>query len=122
MSGYIVKAKGKGIVIKIDNLNMKLLFHDVLHISSGAHNKRIPYIIFHAGIENIKSFIYGYTKGDGSYSNDSGSYHIDVTSVSKDLLNDYMYLLSMIGISGSFYRRNKGEKTKIIMGRSSTNK
>jgi dTDP-4-amino-4,6-dideoxygalactose transaminase/intein/homing endonuclease len=110
----VVRIKGNAAVIKIQSKNLEIVFSEVFQIKRGARRKRIPWFIYHCNEKQIKSFVYGYTKGDGSIRHRPMHNHvIDVTSVSAALLNDFQYLLSRIGISASFYRRNKGQKKKI---------
>ncbi|MBM3256674.1 MAG: hypothetical protein FJZ04_04390, partial [Candidatus Moranbacteria bacterium] len=109
-----VKATNNSAVIRVKSKNLEMVFRDIFMIGHGDRYKRIPCFLYHSNETRIKSFIYGYTKGDGSIrkrKNNSNS--IDVTSVSLDLLNDFQYLLSMIGISASFYKRNNSKKKKI---------
>lgn len=101
--------------VEVQSKNLEIVFKEVFKIKKGAKNKRIPWFMFHTNEECIKSFVYGYTRGDGSIKIlEDNTNRIDVTSVSKDLLNDFQYLLSKIGISASFYRRNKRSKEKQI--------
>ncbi|MBI5399110.1 DegT/DnrJ/EryC1/StrS family aminotransferase [Candidatus Saganbacteria bacterium] len=112
-----VREKDHSAVVKIQSKNLEIVFLEIFGIKKGAKNKRLPWFLYHSDAACIKAFVYGYTKGDGSMRNKSdNTNNIDVTSVSKDLLNDFQYLLSRIGISASFYRRNI-EKNKIIAGR-----
>ncbi len=112
--GSIFKIRDNCINIKLSSRNVELIFKEVFGIIGNSHKKRIPWFIYHSSDECIKSFIYGYTKGDGSIKKMiDNTNRIDVTSVSKELLNDLQYLLSIIGISASFYRRNIG-KSKVI--------
>ena len=108
--------------VEIQSKNLEIVFREVFNIRKGAKNKRIPNILFHVNDKCIKSFVYGYTKGDGSIRIlKDNTNRIDVTSVSKDLLNDFQYLLSMIGISASYYRRNKSSIDKEIKGTVTSN-
>jgi len=108
--------------ISIESATLTWIFKNVLCIRKGACNKRIPYYIYMTNEDNIRSFIYGYTMGDGSF-RDQGfnTKSIDVTSVSLELINDFQYLLSRVGISASFYRRNKGG-ARCIVGKDSFGK
>ncbi|MBN3033559.1 MAG: DegT/DnrJ/EryC1/StrS family aminotransferase [Candidatus Saganbacteria bacterium] len=109
-----VREAGNSAVIEVQSKNVEIVFSEIFAIKKGAKNKRIPWFIYHGDEKCIKAFIYGYTKGDGSERKRAGNTnHIDVTSVSLDLLNDFQYLLSRVGISASFYRRNIGKKKKI---------
>lgn len=111
----IAKSRHNETNVEIQSKNLEIVFREVFNIKTGAKNKRIPYFMYHINEKCIKSFIYGYTKGDGSIKNDvDNTNRIDVTSVSKDLLNDFQYLLSKVGISSSFYRRNKAHEIKKI--------
>lgn len=110
------RGDSKGIVVSICSKILTNIFKYVLNIATGAKNKRIPTFIFESNENVIRAFVYGYTRGDGSQRKDVQGNHntIDVTSVSKDLLNDFQYLLSFIGISASFFRRNKGGLKEIV--------
>ncbi|MEK7592866.1 MAG: DegT/DnrJ/EryC1/StrS family aminotransferase, partial [Patescibacteria group bacterium] len=115
LSPLIIKMKSNAVNIQIDSKNLEILFKEVFKIPKGAKNKRIPWFMYHANDTCIKSFVYAYTRGDGSIKIlEDNTNRIDVTSVSKELLNDFQYLLSKIGISASFYRRNKFSKEKYI--------
>lgn len=111
----VKKSSINGVNVEIQSKNIEILFRDIFNIKKGAKNKRIPWFMFHTNEESIKSFVYGYTMGDGSERIlKDNTNRIDMTSVSKDLLNDFQYLLSKIDISASFYRRNKAHKKKQI--------
>lgn len=111
----VAKSRNNVTNVEIQSKNLEIVFKEVFEIKNGAQNKRIPWIMFHTNEECVKSFVYGYTRGDGSIKIlEDNTNKIDVTSVSKDLLNDFQYLLSKIGISASFYRRNKSSKEKQI--------
>jgi dTDP-4-amino-4,6-dideoxygalactose transaminase/intein/homing endonuclease len=115
LSPSIAKMPGNAVNIEIQSKNLEIVFKEVFEIKKGAKNKRIPWFMYHVDKKHIKSFIYGYTRGDGSIRIlKDNTNRIDVTSVSKDLLNDFQYLLSKIQISASFYRRNKSNKNKKI--------
>ncbi len=119
LSSYISKVGEHGIIIKTDSKNIEYVFKDIFGVKKGAHNKRIPWFLYHTNEDCIKSFIYGYTKGDGSIRIMPDNHNnIDVTSVSKALLNDFQYLLSMVGISACFYRssRSKGNYSLSFSG------
>lgn len=104
--------QSNGINLCINSYTLQLIFKNLFNINDNSHNKRIPNILFSSNENVIKSFVYGYTKGDGSIRK-TDHITIDVTSVSKSLLNDFQYLLSFIGISSSYYRRNKQGLTNI---------
>jgi len=117
-----VNNNGNAINVVIESKNVEIIFKEVFQIKIGAKNKRIPWFLYHMEENCIKSFVYGYTKGDGSIKIlKDNTNRIDVTSVSKALLNDFQYLLSKIGISASFYRRNKAHSTKKIKGTITSN-
>ena len=100
--------------IEVQSKNVEIIFKETFKIEGGALKKRIPWFIYHSDESCIYSFIYGYTRGDGSIKKmKDNTNRIDVTSVSRELLNDFQYLLSRIGISASFYRRNTARKRKI---------
>jgi len=111
----VIKNKHNGINIKIQSKNIEIVFKEIFKINIGAKHKRIPWFMFHTTDACIKSFIYGYTKGDGSERKlKDNTNKIDVTSISTELLNDFQYLLSKLEISCSFYRRNKAHNYKQI--------
>jgi len=102
-----IREKDSSLSIKISSKNLEIVFKDIFGIKSGAINKRIPWFLYHQNEDYIKSFIYGFTKGDGSIRRlKNNTNKIDVTCISKDLINDLQFLLSRVGISGGFYRRN----------------
>lgn len=108
------KVKDNAVNVEIQSKNVEIVFKEVFGIQGGAHKKRIPWFIYHGNQNCINSFIYGYTRGDGSIRRlRDNTNRIDVTSVSKDLLNDFQYLLSRVGISAAFYKRNSASKRKI---------
>jgi len=116
------KSRNNEINVEIQSKNVEIVFREVFKIEKGAKNKRIPWFMFHTDETCVKAFIYGYTSGDGSIRIlEDNTNRIDVTSVSKDLLNDFQYLLSKVGISASFYRRNKAHTSKKIKGAISSN-
>lgn len=118
----VEKNKDNGTNVKIRSKNLEFVFREIFNIKKGAKNKRIPGFMFQTSEECIKSFIYGYTRGDGSIKIlKDNTNKIDITSVSKDLLNDFQYLLSRVGISASFYRRNKSSKNKQIKNKITSN-
>ncbi|MFH1362100.1 MAG: DegT/DnrJ/EryC1/StrS family aminotransferase [bacterium] len=109
-----VREVNNSVTVEVQSKNLEIVFLDIFKIKKGAKNKRIPWFVYHGNESCIKSFIYGYTKGDGSFrKRPDNTNHIDVTSASKDLLNDFQYLLSRVGISASFYRRNVNKRKKI---------
>lgn len=111
---FVSENKNNVANVVIQSKNLEIIFKEIMKIKKGAKNKRIPWFLFHTNEECVKSFIYGYTKGDGSIKIlEDNTNRIDVTSVSKELLNDCQLLLSKIGISASFYRRNKAQKKKL---------
>jgi dTDP-4-amino-4,6-dideoxygalactose transaminase/intein/homing endonuclease len=108
------KVGSTAINVKINSKNLEIVFKEVFGIEGNANKKRIPWFLYHCNENCIKSFVYGYTKGDGSIRRmKDNTNRIDVTSVSKELLNDFQYLLSRVGISASFHRRNMRKKKKI---------
>ena len=112
---FIAKSRHNETNVEIQSKNLEILFKEIFKLKTGAKNKRIPSFMYHTSKECVKAFIYGYTKGDGSIRiSEDNTNKIDVSSVSKDLLNDFQYLLSKVGISASFYRRNKAYDVKKI--------
>ena len=110
----ITKIGQNGINVEIQSKNCEIVFKEIFGIKGNAHKKRIPWFIYHCDGNYINSFIYAYTRGDGSIRRmKDNTNRIDVTSVSKELLNDFQYLLSRVGISASFYRRNAAGKKKV---------
>lgn len=114
LSTSVTKIKNTAVNVEVNSKNVEIVFKDVFGLKGCAHKKRIPWIIYHCDEARIGSFIYAYTRGDGSIRKmKDNTNRIDVTSVSKELLNDFQYLLSRVGISASFYRRNTAGKRKI---------
>lgn len=110
----ITKIREKAINVEVQSKNLEIVFKEIFGIEGNAHKKGIPWFIYHTNESCVNSFIYGYTRGDGSIRKmKDNTNRIDVTSVSKELLNDFQYLLSSVGISASFYRRNAAGKRKI---------
>ncbi|MBI4225970.1 DegT/DnrJ/EryC1/StrS family aminotransferase, partial [Candidatus Roizmanbacteria bacterium] len=115
LESTIINLRDSSINIEVSSKNLEIVFREIFEIKKGAKNKRIPWFLYHTSDECVKSFVYGYTRGDGSIKIlKDNTDRIDVTSVSKELLNDFQYLLSRIGISASFYRRNKANRNKLI--------
>lgn len=118
LNSYKINVGENGVVVKTDSSTLNWIFRNILDIYSGSHNKRIPLFLYQCSKNIIMAFIYGYTLGDGTERKLKNNHNsIDVTSVSKELLNDFQYLLSRVGISASFYRRNIGNSNKIILGK-----
>jgi len=114
LSTSVTRIKNTAVNVEVNSKNVEKVFKDIFGIKGGARKKRIPWFIYHSNESCIHSFIYGYTRGDGSVRKMKDNINrIDVTSVSKKLLNDFQYLLSMVSISASFYRRNVAGKKKI---------
>ena len=76
----------------------RTFFDTVLDAGVLAETKRVPQCIFNAPKPIIAAYLRGYFSGDGSA--DSRSLKVDATTVSRELKEDLLALLSRLGIIG----------------------
>ncbi|MFC4405313.1 LAGLIDADG family homing endonuclease [Haloarchaeobius iranensis] len=75
----------------------RVLFESVLDCGTGAEDKRVPACIFDAPDELVGSYLGGYFSGDGMV--DKNSLMVQATTVSRELKEDLLALLTRIGIT-----------------------
>ena len=69
--------------------------------NTGSHKKRLPAWIYNADVEFVKGVICGYFDGDGNTNSDGPKSMIRSASVSEKLTEDFILLLTRVGIFGS---------------------
>ncbi|MDY7083224.1 MAG: LAGLIDADG family homing endonuclease, partial [Halobacteria archaeon] len=77
---------------------MRTFFDTVLDAGIYAHTKRVPQCVFDASPDIIGAYLSGYFSGDGSVSKKSLS--IKATTVSQELKEDILALLTRLGVKG----------------------
>jgi DNA polymerase II large subunit len=77
---------------------LRTLFDTVLDAGVLAHQKRVPQPIFNASSDIVAAYLSGYFSGDGSTGSDAFS--VDATTVSHELKEDLLALLTRLGIVG----------------------
>jgi len=83
--------------ITVSGRLVRTFFDTVLDCGIYAETKRVPQCIFGAGDEVIAAYLRGYFSGDGGVK--SSSLSIEATTVSTELKEDILALLTRIGIS-----------------------
>ncbi len=78
---------------------VRTLFDTVLDAGIFAKTKRVPQCIFDAPDEIVAAYLSGYFSGDGSA--DSNALGVYATTVSRELKEDLLALLTRLGIVGS---------------------
>ena len=78
---------------------IRTFFDTVLDAGIFAETKRVPQCIFNAPDETVASYLRGYFSGDGSA--DSTALRVYATTVSRELKEDLLALLTRLGIVGS---------------------
>jgi intein/DNA polymerase II large subunit (EC 2.7.7.7) len=76
----------------------RTFFDTVLDAGVFAESKRVPQCIFNAPKPTISAYLSGYFSGDGSV--DARALKVDATTVSRELKEDLLALLSRLGIMG----------------------
>ncbi len=95
--------------IKMDfsSVELKRLFDLVGCEIATALNKKVPKKIFESNKESLKYFLQGLFDGDGCfYSDKSGYNQINLSSISKELINQVQVILLHFGVCSSV--KNKG--------------
>lgn len=88
--------------VTINSLFLQKVFKKVFGLPTGALNKRLPALAYVLDKESKANILRGYFSGDGSISErERGKYMIEASTISKDLANDLLYLLSDFGIVAS---------------------
>jgi DNA polymerase I len=91
--------KGAGVDIYISSKPLVIVMKKILKLKDSAKNKKVPTIAYNLSPVNLAYFLRGIFSGDGSvYLTSKGSTIIEVSSVSKELIDDLMYLLLYFGI------------------------
>ena len=88
---------------KMDNHVSSKTLADFLHSSfnTGSYRKRLPPWVFSAPQEFVAGMICGYFDGDGHVNSDLGKQMIRSASVSEELTEDFILLLTRVGIFAS---------------------
>ncbi len=95
--------------VKLLNRAAAVVWKHVFDIQQGkTADKEIPNIVFNVSRKNKCAFLKGYLKGDGTISDS-----ITWTTVSEDLANGLMYLLSTLGVTASHRTINCLDKVKL---------
>ncbi|WP_058365775.1 DNA polymerase II large subunit [Haloparvum sedimenti] len=81
---------------------LRIFFDTVLNAGNDAHTKRVPAPIFDASEEVIAAYLGGYVSGDGNV--DADSLLVQATTVSAELKEDVLALLSALGIKATVER------------------
>ena len=95
-----------GITIVIHSKFLKDLMEKVLNIKGKAGNKKVPNIIFNSNINIIKAFLRGLFSADGTVSKGEAN----LTTISKDLKDDVVVLLLILGIIPKVYEEKLEDK------------
>ncbi|WP_117593701.1 DNA polymerase II large subunit [Haloprofundus halophilus] len=82
---------------------LRTFFESVLDAGTHAHRKRVPQCIFDAPDAIVSGFLRGYFSGDGHASSNSLTVH--ATTVSPELAEDVLALLTRLGIKGRVERK-----------------
>ncbi|AGB39697.1 DNA polymerase II large subunit [Natronococcus occultus] len=77
---------------------LRVFFESVLEAGIFAETKRVPQPIFDASDEVVAAYLRGYFSGDGGV--DSNGLLVSATTVSRELKEDVLALLSRLGICG----------------------
>ncbi|NMC06858.1 MAG: DNA polymerase II large subunit, partial [Candidatus Lokiarchaeota archaeon] len=93
--------------ITIANRTILHVFKDVLGFQPTARTKRVPPFMFKLPLEKIGNMINAYFSGDGSA--DAKRKTIDCTSVNRELLVDFDFLLRRFGIFGAIDTTDRGD-------------
>ncbi|GAA0668379.1 DNA polymerase II large subunit [Natronoarchaeum mannanilyticum] len=76
---------------------LRMFFDTVLDASASADTKRVPQCIFDAPDETVAAYLRGYFSGDGTV--DSNALVVSATTVSRNLKEGIIALLSRLGIT-----------------------
>ncbi len=103
---YDFKFTDTSTCIIINSLFLQKVFKNVFKLNKGSFNKNLPSLSFVLDKESKANLLKGYFSGDGSiYLNERGKYNIEVSTISKNLANDLMYLLLDFGIVSTCYEK-----------------
>lgn len=92
--------------ITINSTFLQKIFENVFCLNTGAGNKRLPAFAFVLEKKSKENLLKGYFSGDGSiYPAERGKFKIEVTTLSKELANDLLYLLLDLGIVATCYEK-----------------
>ncbi len=103
LKSYVEPPEGNGIKVKIDGIILWLIMKEVLKVTQGAKNKRVPELLFNTGKELQAEFVRAWHAGDYS------------TTVSEGLANDVSYLALFNEDITAFYK--SAPKKTFIRGR-----
>ncbi|MCL7418552.1 MAG: type III effector protein, partial [Halalkalicoccus sp.] len=77
---------------------LRTFFDTVLNAGTGARTKRVPQSVLAAPREIVSAYLRGYFSGDGTV--DAAALVVSATTVSRELKEDVLALLSRLGIVG----------------------
>ncbi len=80
-------------------------FTEMLETGSNAKNKRVPYLLFNSPKECLQGLLAGYITGDGHINSNS----IKMTSVNKNLINDFGLICNLLGLFPHFINEKERE-------------
>lgn len=89
---YVEPPQRNGIKVKVDGLILWLIMKEILNVTKGAKEKRVPELIFNISKELQREFIMAWHAGDYS------------TTMSKELANDISYLALFSEDIAAFYK------------------
>ena len=78
---------------------LRVFFDTILDAGVHAHTKRVPTTMFDASEEVVAAYLAGYFSGDGSV--EKGRILVEATTVSEELKEDLLALLSRLGIKAT---------------------
>src|SRR3989344_3702416 len=106
--GYNLTISNGKRCFSINSRLIQKIFKNVLGLTTGAKNKKIPPLAFILDKESKASLLKGYFSGDGSiYSEERGKFKIEAGTISKELANDILYLLLDFGIVATLYKKQE---------------
>jgi DNA polymerase II large subunit len=77
---------------------VRTVFDTVFDAGVDAHTKRVPQCLFGAPERIVAAYLGGYFSGDGSVS--AGGFEVSAQTVSRELVEDTLALLTRLGITG----------------------
>ncbi len=108
--------RGNAVDFKINSKVLAVLLRHGLKMEPGAHNKKIPEVVFNLDKKLMAAFLRGYFSGDGSiYKNQRGVPTIEADTESKNLADDLIHLLLFFEIVAKNIERERptGKQNRI---------
>ncbi len=99
-------SKGESLQIRLGNSPLVALMKK-LELNRKSYEKRIPSLVYGLSREKIGSFLKGLYLGDGSFS----GVRLEYSTTSKQLADDFLYLLLCIGIVAKVSRKKQGKNS-----------